>query len=94
MGAPRSRSVPSRLVSSELPERGRALAVIVLGREERVAAEEVLPRVGRATRDAYLAAATFADGKWLAVPLDGKQAVSDVMTILSLKRPPRATRAR
>ncbi len=77
-----------------VPERGRTLAVIVLGREERVAAEAVLPRLGRATRDAYREAATYADGKWLAVPLDGKQAVSDVMAILSLKRPPRARRAR
>ncbi len=77
-----------------VPERGRALAVIVLGREERVAVEEVLPRLGRATRDAYRAARTFAVGKWLGVPLDGKQGVSDVMAILSLKRPPRARRAR
>ncbi len=76
-----------------VPERGRALAVIVLGRKEHVAAEEVLPRLGRATRDAYRAAATFADGKWLAVPLDGMQAVADVTAILSLKRPPRAGRA-
>jgi hypothetical protein len=77
-----------------VPERGRTLAVIVLGREERVAAAGVLPRLGRTTRDAYREAATFADGKWLAVPLDGEQAVSDVMAILSLKRPPRARRAR
>lgn len=77
-----------------VPERGRALAVIVLGREERVAVEVVLPRLGRPTRDAYRAAPTFADGKWLGVPLDGKQGVSDVMAILSLKRPPRARRAR
>ena len=76
-----------------VPERGRALAVIVLGREERVAAEVVLPRLGRATRDAYREAATFADGKWLAVTLDGEQAVSDVMAILTSKRPPRAGRA-
>ncbi len=77
-----------------VPERGRALAVIVLGRVERVAVEEVLPRLGRATRDAYRAATTFADGKWLALPLYGKQAVSDVMAILSLKRPPRGSPAR
>lgn len=75
-----------------VPERGRALAVIVLGREERVAAEVVLPRLGRATRGVYREAA-FADGKWLAVPLDGKQAVSDVEVILGLKRPPPARRA-
>jgi len=66
------------------------VAVIVLGREERVAAELILPSLGRATRDAYRAAATFADGKWLAVPLDGKQAVTDVKAILTLKRPPHA----
>ena len=76
-----------------VPERGRALAVIVLGREERAAAEVVLPRLGRTTRDAYREAATFADGKWLAVPLDGKQAISDVEAILTSKRPPRAGRA-
>ncbi len=73
-----------------VPERGRAVAVIVLGRKERVAVELVLPSLGRATRDAYREAATFADGKWLAVPLDGKQAVTDVKAILTLKRPPRA----
>ncbi len=77
-----------------VPERTRALAVIVLGREERVAAEELLPRLGRATRDAYRAAPTFADGKWLGIPLEGELGVSDAMAILSLKRPPRAGRAR
>ena len=73
-----------------VPERGRALAVIVLGREERVATELAFPSLGRATRDAYREAATFADGKWLAVPLDGEQAVTDVKAILALKHPPRA----
>jgi hypothetical protein len=75
-----------------VPERGRAMAVIVLGREDRVAVEGVLPRLAPATRAAYRAAPTFADGKWLGLPLGGKQGISDVMAILSLKRPPRTAR--
>lgn len=50
--------------------------------------------LGRATREAYREAATFADGKWLAVPLDGKQVVSDVMAILSLSARRGRARAR
>lgn len=77
-----------------VPERGRVLLVIVLGKAEREAADGILPRLAAPTRAAYRSAKTFADGKWVALPLESQAAVEDAKALLELKRRPGPRRGR
>lgn len=74
---------------SLVPERGRALVVIVFGAKDRAKVEANLGALGEVVRQAYLVAPTFADGRWMPVALESDDILEDVIRLLTLKRRPR-----
>ena len=72
-----------------VPEWGRALVVIVFGAKDRAKVEANLSDLGDVVRQAYLAAPTYADGRWMPVALESDDTVEDVIRLLMLKRRPR-----
>jgi hypothetical protein len=71
-----------------IPEKGRMMVMLTFGRDERSKIEPELSRLTPRVKAAYEAAPTFHDGKWLALPIDGPGALSDVEALLVLKRRP------
>lgn len=76
-----------------VPERFRASAMIVFGREERDKAEIILPELKSHVREDYEKANTFHDGKWMLTALDSNDVVADVTRLLTVKRKPRPQRS-
>lgn len=74
-----------------IPERNRLLILIVLGRKEREKAETVLHELDPSIRDEYARAATYHDGKWLAIAVDSDLILEDIKKLLVIKRKPRRT---
>jgi hypothetical protein len=73
-----------------IPERSRLVVQVVFGRDEREKAECILPGLTPGTREEYESAATYHDGKWLALVVDGDAALKDLKLLLSVKRRVRA----
>ncbi len=63
--------------------------LIVFGAEERQKAEAIVPELGSRVREAYLAATTYHDGKWLAVVVDSDEVLTDMKRLLTIKRKPK-----
>jgi hypothetical protein len=72
-----------------IPERGRFKALLVFGAEERKKVEAILPQLSSRVREDYAEAATFHDGKWVAVVVDSRKAAADIERLLILKRKPK-----
>jgi hypothetical protein len=72
-----------------VPEKDRAMMLIVFGAKEREGAEGILSELSPVVREAYLAATTYHDGKWLFLPLDADEVVSDMKRLLAIKRRPK-----
>src|SRR5512143_167664 len=75
-----------------IPEKNRALLIIVFGAEERKKVESVRDRLSPQTREKYDQATTYHDGKWLRVTLDSVRVIEDVRLLLAMKRRPKAER--
>ncbi len=73
-----------------VPERGRFVLVIVLGKNERNGFENLREKLSSQTQKIYDDSTTYQDGKWLAMTLRGKQSLRDALMILGLKRKPRS----
>jgi hypothetical protein len=71
-----------------VPERGRFSLLLVFGREERERVEKIKSGLTPCTREAYQAAATYHDGKWLVLDVHTIQTVRDVERLLAVKRRP------
>lgn len=82
----------SRSFCTLVPERGRFVLVIVLGRDERDRFEGLRTQISPRTRRIYDDSETFHDGKWLALTLQSKRSLRDTLTILAIKRKPRDAR--
>lgn len=74
-----------------VPEKGRFALMIVFGAQERSKVEAIRESLSQNTRDEYDRAATYHDGKWLLLTIDGNRAVEDAMRLLSVKRKPKRT---
>jgi hypothetical protein len=72
-----------------IPERNRLAILIVFGGAEREKAEAILSELDPHTRDAYTAATTYHDGKWLYLTVDHDAVLKDVEKLLTLKRKPK-----
>ncbi len=72
-----------------IPEKGRFLFLLVFGAEEREKVDAILPKLTTHVREDYQKAATFHDGKWVAIPVDSKKVVADIERLLVLKRKPK-----
>ncbi len=75
-----------------VPEKHRALLVIVFGAEERQKVELVKDRLSVQTREKYDQATTYHDGKWLRVTLDSVRVIEDVRLLLAVKRKPKTSK--
>ncbi|MCL5281374.1 MAG: DUF3788 domain-containing protein [Planctomycetes bacterium] len=71
-----------------IPEQSRLVVQIVFGGEEREKAEKILPELTPSVRKAYGEAATYHDGKWLALVVDRKEILDDIEKMLAVKRKP------
>jgi hypothetical protein len=78
----------NRAFCTLIPERGRTLAVIVLGAEERAKAEAIAETLSSEVREACRNAAVYHDGKWLLIDAGSRQALSDIRKLLFIKRRP------
>ena len=74
-----------------IPERNRLLIQIVLGGREREKVEAILHELSPDIRNQYTSAATYHDGKWLAIEVDSDRTMSDIKRLLVIKRKPRQT---
>ena len=74
-----------------IPEKGRCRLLIVFGAEERAKAEKIRPLLSPATRDAYDAATTYHDGKWLLCDINSDSVFDDAVQLLAVKRRPRGS---
>ena len=77
-----------------IPEKNRCALVIVFGAEERKKVEDPHCLLSGATRLAYDAAATYHDGKWLLLAVDGEEVLRDIKILLAVKRKPGPPRKR
>lgn len=72
-----------------VPEKDRAIVVIVLGTSERKKTEAILPYLHLTVREQYESAKTYHDGKWLAIPLTDGDIMESIIRLLHIKRKPR-----
>jgi len=72
-----------------IPERKRLVILIVFGGPEREKAEAILSELDPHTRDAYKAATTYHDGKWLCLTVDRDAILDDIEKLLRVKRKPK-----
>jgi hypothetical protein len=73
-----------------VPEKGRFLLVIVLGKNERDGFESLRTKISPPTQKIYDSATTYHDGKWLALTLQSQQTLRDALVILGIKRKPKS----
>lgn len=78
----------SRSFCTLVPERDSMKVVIVFGAAEREKAVDVLGSLRSHARDDYASAHTYHDGKWVLIDTDSDEAVSDIETLLQVKRRP------
>lgn len=72
-----------------IPERDSMKVLLVFGAAEREKAEGVLGSLTSHARDDYANAHTYHDGKWVVIDADCAEAVSDIETLLEIKRRPK-----
>jgi len=72
-----------------IPERNRLVIEIVPGGAEREKAQAILHELSPSVRKKYAEAATYHDGKWLAIAVDRDQILEDVKRLLAIKRKPK-----
>ncbi|MDR1994247.1 DUF3788 domain-containing protein [Azonexus sp.] len=72
-----------------VPERGRFLLVIVLGKNERDGFESSRAKISSQTQKIYDDSTTYHDGKWLALTLQSQQSLRDALVILGIKGKPK-----
>ena len=60
--------------------------MIVFGAEERAKVETIRNELLPATQEAYDAATTYHDGKWLLLHVSGKDVIRDAQRLLAVKR--------
>lgn len=80
----------SKSLCNLIPEKGRMLVMLSFGREDRAKIEPELSRLSPAGQAAYKAAPILHDGKWLVLPIESPEILSDVEVLLTLKRKPEA----
>ena len=71
------------------PEKGRFIALVVLGKKEVDKAEAVLPQLSAKMKKLFLNTEQFHDGRWLWIEVTGKSILKDIKILLSVKRKPR-----
>ena len=71
-----------------VPQGGSMEVLVVFGAAEREKVEGVLGSLESHARDDYLGAHTYHDGKWVLIAADSDEAVSDIETLLQVKRRP------
>ncbi len=71
------------------PQKNRFKILLVFGAEERKKAGAILSGLSPHTREAYGAAKTFHDGKWLWLDVDGEEVLCDVERLFAVKRKPK-----
>jgi len=76
----------SRSFCTFVPERNRFALMIVFGAEERAKVETIRNELLPATQEAYDAATTYHDGKWLLLHVSGKDVIRDAQRLLAVKR--------
>lgn len=62
--------------------------MIVFGAQERDKAEPLMPLLPHWIREAYAAATTYHDGKWVLFPLPNAQGMAELAPLLRVKRRP------
>jgi hypothetical protein len=80
----------SRSFCTLVPEKNRFSMLIVFGAKEREKVDEIKRRLDAATRKMYDDATTYHDGKWLMLKVDSDKVVDDIMSLLAVKRRPKA----
>jgi len=83
----------SRSFCTLIPEKNRCGLLIVFGAKEREKAEVIKDGLSPYTRKEYDDAKTYHDGKWLYLTIDSEDVVSDVVSLLALKRKPKRTKS-
>ncbi|HEY0947016.1 MAG TPA: DUF3788 domain-containing protein [Opitutaceae bacterium] len=83
----------SRSFCTFVPEKGRFLLLIVLGKAEQAQARAVLPQLKSHARADYAAATFYPDGKWLLIDVDHDDVLADVLRLLAIKRRPKPAAA-
>lgn len=78
----------SRSFCTLVPERDSLKVLVVFGAAEREKAADVLGSLKSHARDDYVSAYTYHDGKWVLIDADSDEAVSDIKTLLQVKRRP------
>lgn len=71
-----------------VPEKGRFILVIVLGKTEREGFENLREKLSSRTQKIYDDSPTYHDGKWLALSLQSQQSLREALMILGIKRKP------
>lgn len=84
----------SRSFCTLIPERNRLVIVIVLGGGEREKVDAILHELIPGIQSEYTNAATYHDGKWLAIAVDSDESIEDVKKLLIIKRKPKQARSR
>lgn len=72
-----------------IPEKDHLAVLIVLGGEERQKVEAVKDQLSAETREVYVKATTYHDGKWVLLTVDSATVVEDLKLLLRIKRRPR-----
>ncbi|MEN6449670.1 MAG: DUF3788 domain-containing protein [Thermoguttaceae bacterium] len=80
----------SKSFCTMIPEKGRCLLVIVFGREQRAKVDAIRTHLSPQVRKAYDEATTYHDGKWLLLNINNKTTLADAVTLLAVKRKPKA----
>lgn len=83
----------SRAFCTLVPEKGLCRLLIVFGAEERAKVETLRKELSPQVQEAYDAATTYHDGKWLLLNIDNKTVVADTETLLAVKRKPKMAKS-
>ena len=75
-----------------IPEKNRFALVIVFGAQERTKAAGIRDSLSPYTWKEYDKAKTYHDGKWLYLVIDSENVLKDALSLLEVKRKPKANR--
>lgn len=84
----------SRSFCTLVPERNRLVIIIVLGGGEREKVDAILHELSPSIYTEYTNAATYHDGKWLAIAVDSDESMEDMKKLLIIKRKPKQAQSR
>lgn len=79
----------SKAFCSLIPERGRFLFLIVLGKEEREKTESALKEFSPRVQKIYNNAFTYHDGKWITLEVDNDEILEEIKKLMMIKRKPK-----